>query len=954
MTKFFTLIIVALMTTAYASAQVFNYTFTSAASGTYTAIAGGATTHTGAFGANTAPVSVTIPAFKYYGFTYTTAKIYPNGWLQLGNNPGIATSTPIGGGFNPQPYAYATNAICAFAGFFGGTASSEVRYQTVSNEFVVQWTSLKNDGSSTAATISVQARLNTTTGVIRYVYNNAVATGVGLNLAQIGIRRSVVPGDCRLVSALYQNIGDWTTPVVHSNVTNVDSGYALVGTGTAGVRYPNNGHSFTFTPPADCNASLNIASVTLNNIAGTGVVCKGQRIAIRAFNLPASSGLQYRWESSVNTSFPYTYTPVSGTFLANDTTYELTTDTLMRNRVFQLKITCLATGLTYTTNPLAITVTDCNVTATQTNIGVGPVATSGVIVWRNGNNTDDNLSNDVSIGFPITVRGRTFSNVKISTNGFVTFDDANDASHNGAGSEFGNSPVFTVGVSSPNISQVLSPYYSNLTCATNDNTAASLAASIKCQATGTSPRREFKISWTNMKFAGTPNATALNFGITLFENVNGVNAIEYFYGNMKWHTGAGSNSNLYQTYMGILSKPNPALEATYNNPVAGLNNNAFLLHTADSLAFSTNFQNLTRGFRCSGTYLFFPNGSQFFGARVLVNNPVTPLYPRDNNFTPATAIPLAASAGSCTFNATCSSIDRIYQNTLGTPATAGACTNFDDGWFRFTPASNSTAINISVRSVGILDPIVSIYRTNLTVVAGYSCINATGEGGTETLNIPAGTLPVGSDYFLRVNRAGSNPSADGFSICYDGTAALPINLLEFTGKLDASNTAQLQWKAEKATNFSHFEIEHSVDGSAWAKAGSVSYADASSQYHFNHNNIAKGNNYYRLKQVDKDGRFEYSRVVVLNNKAGKIFNLVMQGNLVNDKVLFNLQTTTADVVAITIRNSNGQKMLQNSRQQLAAGSSAFSYSINNYAAGVYYIEAISQTGSRITAKFIKQ
>jgi trimeric autotransporter adhesin len=96
----------------------------------------------------------------------------------------------------------------------------------------------------------------------------------------------------------------------------------------------------------------------------------------------------------------------------------------------------------------------------------------------------------------------------------------------------------------------------------------------------------------------------------------------------------------------------------------------------------------------------------------------------------------------------------------------------------------------------------------------------------------------------------------------DAPIVLPIRLSSFTvQKID--NSAKISWTTEQETNTSHFIVERSVDGRTWNAIASVAAAGNSGNritYNAYDNAPMKGINYYRLKQVDKDAKFEYSFV----------------------------------------------------------------------------------------------
>jgi hypothetical protein len=103
---------------------------------------------------------------------------------------------------------------------------------------------------------------------------------------------------------------------------------------------------------------------------------------------------------------------------------------------------------------------------------------------------------------------------------------------------------------------------------------------------------------------------------------------------------------------------------------------------------------------------------------------------------------------------------------------------------------------------------------------------------------------------------------------------LPIDLLSFTGKsIDEIN--QLKWETSLEINASHFDIERSTNANYFVKIGLVAANNSSkeaSNYTFDDIAPSTGENYYRLKMVDIDSKYKYSKVIQITNadKAGVV------------------------------------------------------------------------------------
>ena len=99
---------------------------------------------------------------------------------------------------------------------------------------------------------------------------------------------------------------------------------------------------------------------------------------------------------------------------------------------------------------------------------------------------------------------------------------------------------------------------------------------------------------------------------------------------------------------------------------------------------------------------------------------------------------------------------------------------------------------------------------------------------------------------------------------YDASA-LPVELLYFYAEKENENV-RLDWQTATEINNSHFDVEWSTDGINFEKIGEVAGAGTTNDvqfYDFLHKNPVDGENYYRLRQVDFDGKFEYTDVILI-------------------------------------------------------------------------------------------
>src|SRR5204862_3127439 len=104
---------------------------------------------------------------------------------------------------------------------------------------------------------------------------------------------------------------------------------------------------------------------------------------------------------------------------------------------------------------------------------------------------------------------------------------------------------------------------------------------------------------------------------------------------------------------------------------------------------------------------------------------------------------------------------------------------------------------------------------------------------------------------------------------------LPLVLAEFTGTINSNNSVSLEWKTSSELNSKEFDVERSVDGVNFEAISIVPAAGNSTvtinYSHRDEDHPQKSVLYYRLKLLDIDGRYEYSKVLRLRFRAGSFY-----------------------------------------------------------------------------------
>jgi len=160
----------------------------------------------------------------------------------------------------------------------------------------------------------------------------------------------------------------------------------------------------------------------------------------------------------------------------------------------------------------------------------------------------------------------------------------------------------------------------------------------------------------------------------------------------------------------------------------------------------------------------------------------------------------------------------------------------------------------------------------LTNKSGWTKIsgNYTAAGGEQYMTIGNFNNNAGTTVG---NIGGPNPQTMAYyyieDACITGVggdclAVLPVSLTSFKATVHNKEDVELTWVTSSERNSDYFVIERSTDGASFENIGTIDAAGNSSTtltYSFNDNSPYSGVSYYRIKQVDYNGGYEYSGVI---------------------------------------------------------------------------------------------
>ena len=184
----------------------------------------------------------------------------------------------------------------------------------------------------------------------------------------------------------------------------------------------------------------------------------------------------------------------------------------------------------------------------------------------------------------------------------------------------------------------------------------------------------------------------------------------------------------------------------------------------------------------------------------------------------------------------------------------------------------------------------------------------------------------------------------GLNFCITQSVPLPVNWLTFTGKKNENNTVQLQWSTATEVNNHLYEIERSKDGFTYSVIGKMNAGTSAGvqQYYYNDNQPFAGVNYYRLKQVDKDGKFTFSKIVkVAMDKSGVQY--LVYPNPTTDRSIIRMLSNMQHVT-IHLNDALGKVIYSKTLISVKSGEE-IEIPVKGFSKGVYVISITTDKGS---------
>lgn len=265
------------------------------------------------------------------------------------------------------------------------------------------------------------------------------------------------------------------------------------------------------------------------------------------------------------------------------------------------------------------------------------------------------------------------------------------------------------------------------------------------------------------------------------------------------------------------------------------------------------------------------------------------------------------------------------------------------------PGGSPTVLLI-FRECGSSDDFSLSFSDDATIDADDAPCSPLGQGGNY---IPIGSLtvfdglPIAGDWTLRIT---DNANLDGgeltsWSLDFCSLLALPVDLLSFDAAAQ-EETIQLDWKTANEYNNEGFEIERRSEIEREFKAIGTIPATTIPQdinnYEFLDKEVRPGMQYYyRLRQNDYDGQFEYSDIRAAKIEGTK-FGIQVYPNPVRDELFGSLDLVSGLETQLELVDLNGRIL----KEQIVSGNE-FIMDLTALPPGVYVLKARHDKGEEI-------
>lgn len=286
------------------------------------------------------------------------------------------------------------------------------------------------------------------------------------------------------------------------------------------------------------------------------------------------------------------------------------------------------------------------------------------------------------------------------------------------------------------------------------------------------------------------------------------------------------------------------------------------------------------------------------------------------------------------------------QATETTDVPAPVQARFDRVWRASEVNTSSSAVD-----VGSIDVRFDLADLNSITASDLRLLIDTDNDGVFSDETPiAGATSVGGTIYQFAGVTGiANNLRFTLGTINTAQTPLPVEFISFSAKSLSNNLVKLEWKTASEINNDYFSIERSKDSKYWIGVGEVAGAGNSSatlNYTFIDKNPYAGTSYYRLKQIDFNGKPTYSKIrsITMEN-AGNSLIKIFPNPITNQLTIIG---DASELEEVKIYDSYG-KDVTNRMKILNRSGNQMSVDLSRLSNGLYFVKT-----KKVVKKVYKQ
>lgn len=195
---------------------------------------------------------------------------------------------------------------------------------------------------------------------------------------------------------------------------------------------------------------------------------------------------------------------------------------------------------------------------------------------------------------------------------------------------------------------------------------------------------------------------------------------------------------------------------------------------------------------------------------------------------------------------------------------------------------------------------------------------------------------------------------NSLELCAVTCTPLPVKFLSLKGERKSEETVRLQWETANEINAKGYDVERSLgDAMPFERVGFVAASGNSfNSYRLNDANDYSGISYYRLRQLDNDDKYSYSKTIAVKGFS-KEEQLEVYPNPAHDVLQLTLSLTKSGAVRLLIFDAAG-RLVQQQSNTFFKGVNVEAVNVQALSPGLYFIRTITPSEKTLALQFIKK